>query len=182
MARPMPGPRGEVQAVFDLLADRPLGGQPCRSRADSSFDSLDRWFGKDCFAIFHNEGCSACTKGGGRRVQAAHKPPAPMLAMGSFSTRWAVRVMYGLARTAAEDRTCRFGRFVPTGDIIRSPLRRATAMLGEFCLKSMSQLGQSRPCRNDRLWRAPCKGGAFQWVQVPPGNRSSRKQSEQSWR
>jgi hypothetical protein len=32
------------------------------------------------------------------------------------------------------------------------------------------------------LWRAPCKGGAFQWVQVPPGNRSSRKQSEQSWR
>src|SRR6516162_6822514 len=29
---------------------------------------------------------------------------------------------------------------------------------------------------------APCKGGAFQWVQAPPGNRSSRKQSEQSWR
>jgi hypothetical protein len=29
---------------------------------------------------------------------------------------------------------------------------------------------------------APCKGGAFQWVQVPPGNSSSRKQSEQSWR
>jgi hypothetical protein len=29
-----------VQAVFDLLADRPLGGQPCRSWADSSFDSL----------------------------------------------------------------------------------------------------------------------------------------------
>ncbi len=26
------------------------------------------------------------------------------------------------------------------------------------------------------------KGGAFQWVQIPPGNRSSRKQSEQSWR
>jgi hypothetical protein len=35
---------------------------------------------------------------------------------------------------------------------------------------------------NDRFWRAPCKGGAFQWVQTPPGNRSSRKQSEQSWR
>jgi len=33
-----------------------------------------------------------------------------------------------------------------------------------------------------RCWRAPCKGGAFQWVQAPPGNRSSRKQSEQSWR
>jgi hypothetical protein len=26
------------------------------------------------------------------------------------------------------------------------------------------------------------KGGAFQWVQAPPGNRSSRKQPEQSWR
>jgi len=32
------------------------------------------------------------------------------------------------------------------------------------------------------LWRAPGKGGAFQWVQDPPGNRSSRKQPEQSWR
>jgi hypothetical protein len=29
---------------------------------------------------------------------------------------------------------------------------------------------------------APCKGGAFQWVQIPSGNRSNRKQSEQSWR
>jgi hypothetical protein len=29
---------------------------------------------------------------------------------------------------------------------------------------------------------APWKGGAFLWVQVPPGNRSSRKQPEQSWR
>ena len=28
---------------------------------------------------------------------------------------------------------------------------------------------------NDGFWRAPCKGGAFQWVQAPPGNRSSRK-------
>ena len=33
-----------------------------------------------------------------------------------------------------------------------------------------------------RLWRAPWKGGAFQWVQVPPGKRSSRKQPEQLWR
>jgi hypothetical protein len=32
------------------------------------------------------------------------------------------------------------------------------------------------------LWRAPCKGGAFQWVKIPPGNRSSRKQPEQLWR
>jgi hypothetical protein len=30
--------------------------------------------------------------------------------------------------------------------------------------------------------RAPWKGGAFQRVQVPPGNRSSRKQPEQLWR
>ena len=29
---------------------------------------------------------------------------------------------------------------------------------------------------------APCKGGAFQWVQVPPGKRSSRKQPERAWR
>ena len=35
---------------------------------------------------------------------------------------------------------------------------------------------------NDSYWRAPCKGGAFQWVQAPPGERSSRKQPEQSWR
>jgi hypothetical protein len=26
------------------------------------------------------------------------------------------------------------------------------------------------------------QGGAFQWVRGPPGNRSSRKQPEQSWR
>jgi hypothetical protein len=34
----------------------------------------------------------------------------------------------------------------------------------------------------DRFGCAPCKGGAFQRVQVPPGNRSSRKQPEQLWR
>ena len=38
------------------------------------------------------------------------------------------------------------------------------------------------PVQRLHYWRAPCKGGAFQWVQAPPGNRSSRKQSEQSWR
>jgi hypothetical protein len=26
------------------------------------------------------------------------------------------------------------------------------------------------------------KAALFQWVQAPPGNRSSRKQPEQSWR
>jgi inorganic phosphate transporter, PiT family len=35
---------------------------------------------------------------------------------------------------------------------------------------------------NVGTWCAPCKGGAFQWVQGPPGDRSSRKQSGQSWR
>jgi len=28
---------------------------------------------------------------------------------------------------------------------------------------------------NVRYPRAPCKGGAFQWVRIPPGNCSSRK-------
>jgi hypothetical protein len=36
--------------------------------------------------------------------------------------------------------------------------------------------------RNVRIGCARCKGGAFQWVQIPSGNRSNRKQSEQSWR
>jgi hypothetical protein len=45
----------------------------------------------------------------------------------------------------------------------------------------MSIFGKS--CRLEAVpsdvcyWRAPCKVGAFQWVQAPPGNRSSRKQS-----
>src|ERR1700722_20796410 len=36
--------------------------------------------------------------------------------------------------------------------------------------------------RHTSTLRAPCQGGAFQWVQAPPGKRSSRKQPEQSWR
>jgi hypothetical protein len=40
----------------------------------------------------------------------------------------------------------------------------------------------AEPPVNGRYLRAPCQGGAFQWVQVPPGERSSRKQPEQSWR
>src|SRR5450759_2549598 len=49
-------------------------------------------------------------------------------------------------------------------------------------------LGHSLPMHsapvpiNVRFTRAPCKGGAFQWVRIPPGNCSSRKQPEQSWR
>ena len=35
---------------------------------------------------------------------------------------------------------------------------------------------------NVRFGCAPWKGGVFQWVQAPLGDRSSRKQSEQSWR
>ena len=50
----------------------------------------------------------------------------------------------------------------------------------------MARLQQRRhPGMSDgsvRYWRAPWKGGAFQWVQVPPGKRSSRKQPEQLWR
>jgi hypothetical protein len=33
-----------------------------------------------------------------------------------------------------------------------------------------------------RFGCAPWQGGAFQWVQAPPGKRSSRKQPEQLWR
>src|ERR1700722_2042450 len=47
-------------------------------------------------------------------------------------------------------------------------------------LESESTDGQA--ARDVRLTCAPCQGGAFQWVQAPPGNRSSRKQPEQSWR
>ena len=42
--------------------------------------------------------------------------------------------------------------------------------------------GSARMCLDVWYWRAPWKGGAFQWVQVPPGKRSSRKQPEQLWR
>ncbi len=48
--------------------------------------------------------------------------------------------------------------------------------------KACLNRAKKRTCGNGRFWRAPCKGGAFQRVQVPPGIRSSRKQSEQSWR
>src|ERR1700730_1417535 len=44
------------------------------------------------------------------------------------------------------------------------------------------QVNERRNFHNVRVGCAPCKGGAFQWVKIPPGNRSSRKQSEQSWR
>ncbi|HEY0726334.1 MAG TPA: hypothetical protein VGD41_20630, partial [Pyrinomonadaceae bacterium] len=43
-------------------------------------------------------------------------------------------------------------------------------------------MGRYAPRVRDGFGGAPWQGGAFQWVQVPPGKRSSRKQSEQSWR
>src|SRR5216683_1197848 len=76
-------------------------------------------------------------------------------------------------------------------DCLQSHLA-ASAYLGEVFLLFLVHCG--RPfvdpvyevilalVRNVRNGCAPCKGGAFQWVQTPPGNRSSRKQSEQSWR
>jgi hypothetical protein len=62
--------------------------------------------------------------------------------------------------------------------------RRLPPDLGER-QPSTSASGHSRPGRASsrsgqvRFARAPWKGGTFQWVRVPPGNRSSRKQSEQ---
>jgi beta-phosphoglucomutase-like phosphatase (HAD superfamily) len=45
----------EVQAVSTYSLIDLSAVNLCRSWADSSFDSLDRWFGKDCFVVFHNE-------------------------------------------------------------------------------------------------------------------------------
>ena len=44
----------------------------------------------------------------------------------------------------------------------------------------LSRRGRNRNTRGHQVCSgcAPCKGGAFQWVQTPPGNRSSWKQSE----
>lgn len=42
-----------------------------------------------------------------------------------------------------------------------------------------SKAGSRKAETNDRSGCAPCKGGAFQWVRIPPGKRSSRKQPEQ---
>jgi hypothetical protein len=55
------------------------------------------------------------------------------------------------------------------------PLPIKSRRCGPLCAKSCRS-------RNVRVGCAPCKGGAFQWVQIPSGNRSNRKQSEQSWR
>jgi len=60
-----------------------------------------------------------------------------------------------------------------------SRYREASGVGGD----SVSQQGRrQQPLAGVGSWRAPCKGGAFQRVQAPPGNRSSRKQPEQAWR
>ena len=43
-----------------------------------------------------------------------------------------------------------------------------------YCIGCIGMGDVDHYSTNDRFWRAPCKGGAFQWVQGPPGNRSSR--------
>jgi len=55
----------------------------------------------------------------------------------------------------------------------------------DFSLNS-DVMGQTRHI-HDACAMSACpvrrgKAALFQWVQIPPGNRSSRKQSEQSWR
>ena len=62
-------------------------------------------------------------------------------------------------------------------------LRSIAAAFGLLWLRTRPmgapQRGAHGVYSNVFFWRAPCKGGAFQWVQGPPGNRSSRKHSEQ---
>jgi hypothetical protein len=45
-------------------------------------------------------------------------------------------------------------------------------------IKPISQLALFSDFTRCPTWVCACKGSAFQWVQAPPGNRSSRKQSE----
>src|SRR5215468_5086146 len=57
-------------------------------------------------------------------------------------------------------------------------VRRATVdRSASIAARQKTQQRRSDCCSgvNDRFWRAPWQGGAFQWVQVPPGERSSRK-------
>jgi hypothetical protein len=68
-----------------------------------------------------------------------------------------------------------FTQFVPGRIHLKDHLRQRSLLWGE-------PSDSAKNAANVAYWRAPCKDGAFQWVQAPPGNRSSRKQSEQSWR
>src|SRR5215472_8179770 len=62
-------------------------------------------------------------------------------------------------------------------------LTKATSHLIALSLQPKEVGNDNRAeVKNDGFGCAPWKGGAFQWVQVPPGERSSRKQPEQLWR
>jgi len=68
--------------------------------------------------------------------------------------------------------------------------RHATKPGSAAALHQVSQqtfeMGHERPNCDVRAMSAcpvrRVKAALFQWVQVPPGNRSNRKQPEQSWR
>src|ERR1700733_12874768 len=77
----------------------------------------------------------------------------------------------------------------PLGWALGEPLRKRSAfwpfasISGRPGRRAQGRFDPStKPSGNGRYLRAPGEGGAFQWVQVPPGERSSRKQPEQSWR
>ncbi len=64
-------------------------------------------------------------------------------------------------------------------------LRKSGDFQVEYRLPSHYVAAQAAASNSNLRWlRVPCavQGGAFQWVQVPPGIRSSRKQPEQAWR
>jgi len=46
---------------------------------------------------------------------------------------------------------------------------------GGFTTHETARLAGSRALTEFRFWRAPSKGGAFQWVQAPPGNRYQKR-------
>ena len=64
------------------------------------------------------------------------------------------------------------GTNVGTEAVIRSPADGYTLLIS----------GSNAAINPSLFGCAPWKGGVFQWVQAPLGDRSSRKQSEQSWR
>jgi hypothetical protein len=55
------------------------------------------------------------------------------------------------------------------GSMERPGFDRLVAALCAGQIGAVLCLDASQLARNGRDWRAPCKGGAFQWVQAPPG-------------
>src|SRR5258705_2399848 len=122
---------------------------------------------------------------GGALTGAAFNPAralGPMVATGNFSDAWlylsapivgaivAAILHTGLARLAHEGMATEPRRAAQTLRAVPHSRRNATDA-------ALARRPPPRP-----VGCAPRKGGAFQWVQAPPGNRSSRKQSEQAWR